>query len=1623
MAVAAIAAGTASAGAISTLTIVQIGLGVASAVMMKKQAKKQQRAFQNSLNASSKIQSSTQVIQVPAKEHEIIYGLNVKTGGNVIFDHIPEDNKNYRYSVIGPCNHSIRWAQDLETGQHKLHINGEGFSVFSNRDGWNTVLNEDSSPSKYTDKFLFRSNFDATGIADQKLLEEIPDKWTINHKLTNLPYIILKLKYDPEVFQTFNLDLSFRVDGKEVFDPRNSLYKRTANIALCLLDYLKDQNVGMGYDDNDLDLQSFISAANISDQLINGIPRYEIHGKISSGQNHDEVLQSIINTCFGDLFPVGGKQKFYVGAYKSPVLEINENDLRSEVQRHNHKDKTDLINTIRGIYIDPVSGQPASYPTIKDEALIPKDNGELTLNLDFDLCNRTEQCQRVANMMLKRNRNEIIVSFSVSLKAINVHAIDSIYFSYEKYGWVNKVFEVIGFSLSTIDGGELVANLVLSETDPSIYDNVTTASYSQNKVTNIPRINDVKAPNNLVATEEIKNLGGVPQSWINLTWDEADSYYTKGYRVRYKKVNGEYISLGSFQNVSTSFVIKDSGDYIFEVQTENSKGLFSPYAQISKTITGYQTKPDDLIFNDCSFSKNFDISWSQDTKPYFKYSEIRLDSNFGVNDNNLLYRGVDQSLSLDGQTVAKVKGLRGITIYGKHFNTQDISSLNTTTKALSNTKPQAPIFTHKIDNNKVYFYIDKTNIQDDVLGFRLYKADTSNGNFSKVLEIDSFSSLLSFVIPFDSQEWDNKETITKYFKLSAFDILSQIKNDESQSMTNEIAIKFSYLDQKSLSVTSMADLRNIQLFRLNNWGFDNLSLLAEISFNSSTNYSQTLTLEKNKTYSISSKILGNAKLSFTSNSINYELNSSNQFQRFTTSQNDEDITFLISGSSNDSISEMMINEGNNSFAYMLHKDDEPINERTRETLNILTSQTGQILKSLNLLNKKVSDQGATISNQENEISLRVKKDKVLNEISLNEQGAKISGRNIVLDGFTRFINSTKITYGEIVKISGSIATLTIGSYKDLDTNGELFQDDSSFTYSNVSIDKDSGEITVNIDSGNVSLGFYSSSNIDTTSIDGGMIRSNSIYGDKIVSKSIGTDQLKAEQIFTDRLEINGYHNIVISGDDGLLIFNENAINTKTSTSSNHQELIIENHNLKVGDFIKILDGNFKGIAKKVTISDGNKIGFSPLESSFDSQNVKVKLFKKEGQDYTLISNGKIELVSSGTTKNYNDWSLISGSNKPQDNATNDSDKFTSNKLNVANAPEELKNSNVTAQGIGAETPQGAQTKANDAKNSAISTAATDAQNKANTAKNEAISQASGDATQKAINAQNNAISAAATDAENKSNTAKLQAIEAAELAIQKILDNNDPMSGTFINGNSIFSPIILGSAGLFSGVVKVGSFGNRIIIDGIANTIRSEDYVPNVSGWIIYGNGQAHFTNVSAVTRSLNYSEFSDGATHNNSGISFGSSSSSTVISINGDHDTNRKYETGIITCKNVSAANDFKKIITSFYFETGNWASQQTKSAKLTVVLRTKKQDGNYITQTIESSVLNLSSTVFIVDEIIETVPDIEIKNSFQAGRTIWVYTYVTLQSFSAGPSFTYHWKASSCNVQFEYLADTTNI
>jgi hypothetical protein len=160
---------------------------------------------------------------------------------------------------------------------------------------------------------------------------------------------------------------------------------------------------------------------------------------------------------------------------------------------------------------------------------------------------------------------------------------------------------------------------------------------------------------------------------------------------------------------------------------------------------------------------------------------------------------------------------------------------------------------------------------------------------------------------------------------------------------------------------------------------------------------------------------------------------------------------------------------------------------------------------------------------------------------------------------------------------------------------------------------------------------------------------------------------------------------------------------------------------------------------------------------------------------------------------------------------------------------------ITVTGGNAETTSGAQSKADSARDSAVSTASGDATTKSNNAYNNAVAAAAGDATTKSDAARNAAISAASSDATTKSNAA----FNSAAAQVKSLADGG--YAGAFISSTTIYAPVIGGTVGYFSEQFRVGNAG--IVLDGTNKRI----YI----GSGTYGNSNTGFYADSAGNFSL----------------------------------------------------------------------------------------------------------------------------------------------------------------------------
>lgn len=114
-----------------------------------------------------------------------------------------------------------------------------------------------------------------TQLADEATVDASGGRWTTAHRLLGRSYIRARLVWNFQRFVSGVPNISARVRGRLVHDPRSPTESDawSSNSALCILDYLTNEQFGMGCDLSEIDLDSFIEAANICDEYLTVDPQ------------------------------------------------------------------------------------------------------------------------------------------------------------------------------------------------------------------------------------------------------------------------------------------------------------------------------------------------------------------------------------------------------------------------------------------------------------------------------------------------------------------------------------------------------------------------------------------------------------------------------------------------------------------------------------------------------------------------------------------------------------------------------------------------------------------------------------------------------------------------------------------------------------------------------------------------------------------------------------------------------------------------------------------------------------------------------------------------------------------------------------------------------------------------------------------------------------------------------------------------------------------------------------------------------------------------------------------------------------------------------------------------------
>lgn len=231
-------------------------------------------------------------------------------------------------------------------------------------------------------------------------------------------------------------------------------------------------SVGCGVPYTRIDMESFITAANICDEsvtlAIGGTQkRYRTSGTASDSDDRMNIINTFLSCMNGTLRDSNGKLALTVmkNDLADYVLDFDEGDVIGEFTWNQTRGLSDSYNKARGRYVDPSTTalyQLVDYPEV---SLDSPDGIERVMTIDLPYVEDGRRAQRIAKQVLERNQYRGMFSATFTAKALGCQVGDVVRLSFESLGWSNKLFRVIS---QEINFNGLVP-LALVEENAAIY--------------------------------------------------------------------------------------------------------------------------------------------------------------------------------------------------------------------------------------------------------------------------------------------------------------------------------------------------------------------------------------------------------------------------------------------------------------------------------------------------------------------------------------------------------------------------------------------------------------------------------------------------------------------------------------------------------------------------------------------------------------------------------------------------------------------------------------------------------------------------------------------------------------------------------------------------------------------------------------------------------------------------------------------------------------------------------------------------------------------------------------------------------------------------------------------------
>lgn len=558
-------------------------------------------------DAGSSISGQLVTTRKPAENARIIYG-KTRVGGNIVFMELANGNKDL-YMVMTLAGHDIA---DVS----KIYAND---TVIKTDPDFNTKYDLD-----YNGKSGYLSVEVSNGSDTGTTFNLLSGTSGANKTFKGLACMAVKLTYNQDVFAQGVPNFTCELTGK------NS----TSNAATAIKTYLLDAEYGLGADASEIDTSAFSAAETICDETVtladaSTEARYTVNGAFGSGEAPQNILQKMLMACSGSLVYQGGKWKLLVGEYRSPTVEITEDDLVDAISVSTSDSRRDTFNAVKGVYSEPTSlYQSQSYVPVTNELYATEDGETIYQNVDFQFVTSNATCQRLAKIQLEKARQQIVVNLSCNLKAFQVQVGDTIQLTLERYGWEQKEFEVLAWDA---DMGSMnpTVNLSIRETASGVYDwangEETALDIAEN--TSLPDPFNIPAVGLAVSDE----LDIVAQNVVTklVAIVSGDSTFFDRYEVEAKlTTDTEYTNMGQASGSRFELLeAKDGATYDVRARQISTMGVRSEYTITQHQVVGKTAPPQDVTnFTGNVVAGVLSLTWTPTTDLDLSHYRLRYSS-------------------------------------------------------------------------------------------------------------------------------------------------------------------------------------------------------------------------------------------------------------------------------------------------------------------------------------------------------------------------------------------------------------------------------------------------------------------------------------------------------------------------------------------------------------------------------------------------------------------------------------------------------------------------------------------------------------------------------------------------------------------------------------------------------------------------------------------------------------------------------------------------------------------------------------------------------------------------------------------------------------------------------------